>query len=180
MSWYELTYTTAGALISILFLNKLMQVTCQPVIFLKYRSDFKAPECIHPTVRSKMSFPSSFPIIPISLHPLFRPHWVWITCSFSDTHCSFHHRAFYYLPSALSDLASSAWLLQNYLFIFLEITQMLLPLISSYWKHSHFPWCSHSTLFIIHFELKFIINNKWLFHLLDYKSPEDAFESYCT
>lgn len=35
------------------------------------------------------NFPSSFQIIPISLHSLFHLHWVWITCSFSDTHCSF-------------------------------------------------------------------------------------------
>lgn len=73
--------------------------------------------------------------------------------------------AFHYLPSALNILASSAWLLQHCLFILLQITQMLLPLISYCWKHSHSPWCSHSALFILHFELRFIINNKWLFLL---------------
>lgn len=76
--------------ISILFFDELilMQVTCQPV-FLKNRSDFKAKEGISSTVRNKIFFPSSFQIIPISLHSLFHLHWVWITCSFSDTHCSF-------------------------------------------------------------------------------------------
>lgn len=151
-----------------LFFNQptiiLMQATCHPVTFLKYKSDPKPQEGI-PQSDTKRLF-----------QPHFKPYpFPSSLCSSATLGLDYlqllkHPLHFptlmpFYFPAALSGLASSAWLLQRYLFILLEITQMLLPLISYCWKHSPSSWCSHSTLFIIHFELKLIINNQWLFYL---------------
>lgn len=161
MIWYKLTLHNSGALRYLYFFNQLTNYASSlPTVYF-----FKVQTWSY-------TFPASFQVIPIPyafcVSPILGLDFLQLlryTLLF-PTLVPFHH------PSALNGLASSAWLLQHYLFIFLEITQMLLPLVSYCWKHSSSSWCSHSTLFIIHFELTFIISNKWLFHLLDYKWPK--------